>query len=67
MTKKSALGPGTALNVQYHVLPQTAGFTVRIISPQNFIHRVGGFETEGDAHMWIGEARRLIENAGWFE
>lgn len=67
MTSKSTPGLGTALHIQYNVLPQADGFTVRIISPQNSIHRVGGFKTEDDAQMWIGEAEVLIQKSRWFE
>jgi hypothetical protein len=53
--------------LQYHIVPQTDSFTVRIIYPQNSIHRVGGFKTEDDAQAWIGEARQAGESSRWFD
>ena len=67
MSNHSKSRPISKLDIQYHVIPQAEGFAVRIISPQNSIHRVGGFETEGEAQMWVGEAQLLIEKSRWFE
>ncbi len=46
--------------VEYHILPQSGGFAVRITFPHNAIHRIGGFKTEDDAKQWIAEARNRM-------
>ncbi len=59
--------PPVDRSVQYHILPQADGFTVKIIYPQNSIHRVGGFKSENDAQIWIGEAQVQLKRSRWFD
>ena len=57
----------TETDIRVDHCPQAGGYTVRIISPFNSIHRVGGFKTADDAQTWIGEARILIGASRWFD
>jgi hypothetical protein len=41
---------------EYNIYGRAGCFTVNFASPNNLIHQVSGFRTEGDAQTWVSEA-----------